>query len=169
MDSYPRISLDQWRALVAVVDAGGYAQAALEMNKSQSSITYAVQAIESLLDVKAFEIRGRKAHLTPLGQMLYRRARLLLSEAGTIEHAARTLAAGWESEIRIAAEIIFPTRLLLHCLDLFGRESPQTRIEVIESVLGGTPEAITAGQADIAITPTIPVGFLGEPLVELRM
>ena len=30
----------------------------------------AVQKIESLLDVKAFEIQGRKAILTPTGQML---------------------------------------------------------------------------------------------------
>src|SRR4029077_8189260 len=67
--SPPRITLDQWAALVAVVDAGGYAQAAEQLHKSQSSVTYAVQQLESLLDVKAFEIQGRKAVLKAAGKM----------------------------------------------------------------------------------------------------
>ena len=50
----PRISLEQWRALLAVVDAGGYAQAAERLHKSQSAVTYAVQRLESVLGVKAF-------------------------------------------------------------------------------------------------------------------
>ena len=72
----PQITLEQWRTLIAVVDAGGYAQAAEILHKSQSAVTYSVQKIESLLNVKAFEIQGRKAQLTPTGQMLYRREAL---------------------------------------------------------------------------------------------
>ena len=164
----PRISLEQWRALIAVVEAGGYAQAAKKLSKSQSSITYAVQKLQSLLGVRAFSIEGRKAVLPPTGRLLYRRACALMAEAGSLERSARALSAGWEAEIRLAAEIIFPTWLLLRCLDRFGAESPQTRIELIESVMGGTPEALLQGQADIAISPTVPVGFLGDPLMRLR-
>src|ERR1700690_1967895 len=98
----PHISLEQWRALIAVVYAGGYAQAAETLHKSQSAVTYAVQKLEAVLAVKAFEIHGRKAVLTPTGQLLYRRARALLDEAGGIEKAARSLAAGFEPEIRLA-------------------------------------------------------------------
>ena len=154
---------------MAVVDAGGYAQAAEALHKSQSSVTYAVQKLESLLGVKAFEIRGRKAILTPTGQLLYRRARALLDEAGGLEKAARTLSAGWEAELRVAMEIIFPTWLMLRCLDRFAAEAPHTQIELIESVLGGTPEALLQGQADLAISGLIPPGFLGEPLMRMRV
>ena len=52
----PRITLEQWRCLVAVVDYGGYAQAAEQLNKSQSSVTYAVQKLQWLLKVRGFEI-----------------------------------------------------------------------------------------------------------------
>ncbi|MGH8676412.1 MAG: LysR family transcriptional regulator [Burkholderiales bacterium] len=168
MESTPHISLEQWRALVAVVDAGSYAKAAEALHKSQSSLTYSVQKLESLLGVKAFEIRGRKANLTPTGRLLYRRARNLLEEATGIERAARKLSAGWEPEIGIAVEIVFPVWLLLDCLDKFGLESPHTHIEVIESVLGGTSEALLQGQADLAITARIPEGFAGDPLMRLR-
>src|SRR5438067_8506934 len=141
----PRITLEQWQALVAVVDAGGYAQAAERLHKSQSSVTYLVQKLESLLDVKAFEIQGRKAVLTPSGQLLYRRARVLLDEAASLEKAAKSASVGWEAEIRIAAEMIFPAWVLLQCFDQLNAESPHTRIEYYETVIAGTNEALLTG------------------------
>ena len=97
-----------------------------------------------------------------------RRARALLEEAGELEQVGRTLSAGWEAEIGIAAEIVFPSWLLLDCLARFGAESPHTRIEVVESVLGGTPEALVRRQVDLAISGMVPPGFLGDPLMRLR-
>ncbi|MBN9428104.1 MAG: LysR family transcriptional regulator [Burkholderiales bacterium] len=164
----PHITLEQWRALTAVVEAGGYAGAARLLHKTQSSVTYAVQKLQALLDVQAFEIRGRKAVLTPTGELLYRRARHLLEEAGGLEAAARRLSAGWEAEIRLAVELIFPSWLLLQCLDRFGLESPHTRIELHESVLAGTSEALRDKRVELAIAGSVPPGFAGEPLMQLR-
>lgn len=169
MSNSPQISLDQWRALIAVVDAGGYAQAAQALYKSQSAVSYAVQKIETQLELKVFELQGRRAQLTPTGQMLYRRAQALVAEAGDLEQAAHRLSAGWEAEIHLAAEILFPTRVLLDCLARFGEESPRTRIEVSESVLSGTAEALLKGQADLAIGPQIPPGFLGDLLLDVEV
>lgn len=169
MTGIPYITLEQWRALIAVVEGGGYGQAAEILHKSQSSVTYAVQKLESLLGVKAFEIAGRKAILTPTGELLYRRARALLDEASGLERAARCVSAGWEAEIRLAVEILFPTPLLLKCLARFGDESAHTRVELIESVLGGTPEALLQGKVDIAVSPRVPPGFLGDSLMRLRV
>ena len=168
MAENPHISLEQWRALMSVVEAGGYAQAAAALHKSQSSVTYAVQKLESLLGVKAFEVKGRKANLTPTGQLLYRRARALLDEAVELERAAKTLSSGWEAEIRLAVEIIFPAWLLFHCLDRFGAESPNTRIEIFETVIGGASDALLEKKVDLAITPLLPPGFLGESLMRMR-
>jgi len=162
------ISLEQWRALVAVVDSGSYARAAEALSKTQSSVTYAVQKLESLLGVKAFELSGRKARLTPVGELLVRRARALLDEASAIERSARRLSAGWEPEISLAAEIVFPRWLLFESLERFALESPHTRIEVIESVLGGTQEALTQRQVDFAVAGMVPPGFVGDPLLRLR-
>lgn len=166
--SAPRITLEQWRCLVAVVDHGGYSQAAEKLHKSQSSVTYAVQKLESALKVHAFEIQGRKAVLTSTGQMLYRRARALLDDASGLERAARKVSAGWEAEIAIAAEVLFPAWLMLDCLNRFGEESPQTRIELFETVIDGTREAILSGAVDLAISPRIPPGFNGEALSAVR-
>jgi DNA-binding transcriptional LysR family regulator len=164
----PRITLEQWQALVAVVDSGSYAKAAEALHKSQSTLTYAVQKLESLLGVKAFEIHGRKAVLTPTGELLQRRARVLLDEARGLEAASRRVSAGWEAELTVAADILFPYWLLLRCFDRFGSESPHTRIELIESVLAGTTDAVVSGRANLAISARIPPGYVGDPLVRLR-
>jgi DNA-binding transcriptional LysR family regulator len=168
MAANPRISLEHWRSLLAVVDANGYAQAAAALHKSQSAVTYAVQKMETLLGVKIFEVIGRKAHLTPTGEVLYRRAKALLDEAGALEQAAGTLAAGWEPELRLSVEIIFPTWLLLRCFARFAEERPQTRIELYESVLSGTEEALLQRKVDLAIGSQVPAGFIGDPLMHLR-
>jgi DNA-binding transcriptional LysR family regulator len=162
------VTLEQWKALISVVDSGGYERAAEALKKSQSSVTYAVQKLQSELGVKAFEVKGRKAVLTPTGQFLYRRARALVDEAEATERAAKKLSAGWEAEIGLAVDVAFPVWLALGCLAKFGAESPHTRIELIESVLGGTSEALLKGQAQIAISGIVPPGFLGEKLLMVR-
>ncbi len=168
MLAHPRITLEHWRSLLAVVDAGGYAQAALLLHKSQSTVTYAVQKMEAMLGVKIFEVTGRKAHLTPTGEVLYRRARALLDEASALEGAAGSLAAGWEAELRLSVEIIFPTWLLLECFERFAEERPEIRLELYESVLSGTEEALLQRRAELAICSQVPPGFAGDSLMRLR-
>jgi len=168
LGSHPRISLEQWRSLAAVVEAGGYAQAAEALHKSQSSLTYAVQKLESTLGVHLFEIKGRKAVLTTVGEGLYRRARVLLDDASALERQARKATACWEAEISIAVEVLFPAWMMFTCLSRFGEESPDTRIEWYETVRDGTQEAIRERKVDIAISAVIPTGMSGQPLLPVK-
>jgi DNA-binding transcriptional LysR family regulator len=168
MAANPRISLEQWRAFVAVVEAGGYSQAAAALHKSQSALTYAVRRLEELLGVKAFEIKGRKAVLTDTGHTLYLRGRQLLDEAMGVERAAGSAAKGWETEIAIAVEIIFPSWLLVDALGRFAEKAPHTRVEVFESVVSGAPDALREGRVDLALTPRVPSGFAGELIARMR-
>jgi DNA-binding transcriptional LysR family regulator len=166
--SNPKISLEQWRALVAVVEAGGYAQAAKAVHKTQSSVSYAVQKIEQLLDLHLFEKQGRKAVLTPAGELLYRRSKNLLERADALERGAAELGADWDPELRLAVDIVFPTWVLLHSLQRFGDERPRTRVQLFETVLGGTDEALYERAVDLAISTHVPQGFTGDPLLRLR-
>jgi DNA-binding transcriptional LysR family regulator len=166
--SNPKISLEQWRALVAVVEAGGYAQAAKAVHKTQSSVSYAVQKIEQLLDLRLFEKQGRKAVLTPAGELLYRRSKNLLERADALERGAAELGADWDPELRLAVDIVYPTWVLLHSLQRFGEERPRTRVQLFETVLGGTDEALYERAVDLAISTHVPQGFSGDPLLRLR-
>lgn len=162
------IPITHWQALIAVVDHGGYAQAAEALGKSQSSISYATQRLEDQLGLRVFRQEGRRAVPTPAGQILLQRARLLVEHAQSLESSARQLALGREALLRIAVDALFPDWLLLQALALFSTDCAATRIEVLETVLSGTDDALLRREADLVITPRIPQGFSGEPLLQVR-
>ena len=81
----PKVTLDQWRALHSVIDYGGFAQAAAQLHRSQSSVSYAVNRLQEQLGIKLLHIEGRKAVLSEAGKVLLQRSRQLLSDASAIE------------------------------------------------------------------------------------
>ena len=164
----PRVALDQWCAFIAVVEYGGYAQAAEQIHKTQSSISYAVQKIEQLLDIKLFAKQGRRALLTPAGEVLYRRALSVVDRAQAMERGAASLGQGWEPKLGLAVEIIYPTWALLHSLQRFADQQPQTRIQLYETVLGGTDESLFQRKVELALSTSVPQGFSGDTLMRLR-
>ncbi len=163
-----KVSLEQWRALIAVVDAGSYAAAAEALDKSQSAVSYAIQKLETALDIRVFRLEGRRAVLTEAGEILYRRAHALVEEASRLETSAESLSRGVEAQLYIAVDAIFPMWLLLQCLDRFASEFPEIRVELLETVLSGTDETLLQHQVDLAITPRVPPGFIGDALMRAR-
>jgi DNA-binding transcriptional LysR family regulator len=58
--------------------------------------------------------------------------------------------------------------LLFDCLAALNGESPNTRVDLTESVLGHRTDTLTRGDADLAIFSSVPPGFLGKPLMRVR-
>lgn len=164
----PKSTLEQWRILQAVVDAGGYAQAADLLNKSQSSLNHAVAKLQSQLGVELLEVIGRKAQLTPAGEVMLRRSRILTQQIEDLELLADNLDKGWEPEIRIATELAYPKPFLYQALQAFYPISRGSRVQIIDTVLTGTSEIITQKKADLVITGVVPKGYLSEPLYVTR-
>jgi DNA-binding transcriptional LysR family regulator len=162
----PRTSPDQWVALAAVVDHGGYAGAGEALHRSASALNYQVQRLQETLGVRLLEVEGRKARLTPHGEALLRRARGLLGELDAIEAFAASLRAGFEPALRLVVDAAYPRSRLLAALAELQGACPQTRVELADAVLSGAEEAVQDGIADVAITPRVPRGFLGDWLYE---
>lgn len=165
----PRISLEQWAAFKAVIDEGSFAKAAEVLNKSQSSVSYTLSKMEELLPTPVLEQEGRKAVLTEAGKVLYRQASNLLKEAGNVELSALLLAKGWEPEVTVAVDLLVDLDPLLRALAAFSKESPSTRIVILETTLSGTDEALLERRADIILSPKVPPGFLGKPIGMVEM
>ncbi|WP_298772428.1 LysR family transcriptional regulator [uncultured Shewanella sp.] len=161
-------TLEQWRILQAVVDFGGYAQAAEQLNKSQSSLNHAVGKLQQQLGVALLEVQGRKAQLTPNGEVLLRHSRTITQSVNHLENLASNLQQGWEPELTIAREIIYPMDSLIGALDAFLPQSQGTRVTILDSVITGTKEHINNQSVDIAISGgTPPKGYLAEPLCDI--
>lgn len=163
-----KTSLEQWRMFKAVADAGGFNRAASVIHKSQSSIHRAVTNLEQALNVKLFEVEGRKILLTEAGKLMLRRGQYLLNETSRIEAVAESLSSGVESELRIAVDGAIPQRFVFRALDKVSSLYPQISIDIIDTVLSGSNELITAGEADIGLSPIPLQGSLNEEICRIQ-
>ena len=162
------VSLKQWRILHAVIDCGGFAEAAKHLHLSQSAISYTIAKLQEQLDVQLLKIEGRKAHLTTAGRALLDRSRRVLKEAIELEVFARHLGQGWVSEVRLAVDQNCPSQILMHALRKFGALGVDTHVRLTELSMQRTEEVLRDLSVDLAISPRVPMGFLGEPLLEVE-
>jgi DNA-binding transcriptional LysR family regulator len=162
-----KTSLEQWAVLAAVIDHGGFAQAAAALNRSQSAVSYAVARLQEALDVPLLATQGRKAVLTGHGQVLLKRSRALLADLGKLELLARSLKQGWEPELQLVVDAAFPRERLLNIVAELQQLCPNTQMQLSDAVLSGAEDAIVDGTADVVITTRVPQGHLGEWLLDV--
>jgi len=164
----PRVSLDQWRAFHAVVDFGGFAQAAKGLHRSQSAISYTVTKLQQQLGVTLLEIEGRKAQLTEIGAVLLRNSRHLLRQALELEQFTDSLKQGWEASIHIVVDNMFPSDIIMQALNQFKPLSYGCEVNLTETILAGAEDAIEENKADIIITSRIPNDVLGDQILDVE-
>ncbi len=164
-----RSSIDQWRVLAAVIDEGGFAQAAARLHRSQSAISYAMAQLQEGLGVQLLEIKGRRAELTPTGVALLRRSRAIVDQFARLEGLARAIDSGWETELRLVVDAAYPQTRLLGILGELRAGCPHTTISLADAVLSGAEEAISEGTGDVVVTTRVPNGFLGDWLMDVTM
>lgn len=163
-----KTSIEQWAVLAAVVDAGGFAQAAQSLHRSQSAVSYAVARLQESLGLPLLAVEGRKSVLTPHGRTLLNRARPLLKDLKTLEQLARSLRQGWEPELSLVVDAAFPRASLLRIIAELQNTCPSTQLQLADAVLSGAEEAIVAGSADVVVTSRVPPGFLGDWLLDVQ-
>jgi DNA-binding transcriptional LysR family regulator len=163
----PKTTLEQWSVLAAVVDHGGFAQAAAALHRSQSAVSYSVARLQEALDVPLLVIEGRKAVLTTHGKVLLKRSRALLTDLGKLEFLARNLKQGWEPELRLVVDAAFPRERLLKIIAELQRLCPNTQLQLSDAVLSGAEDAIVDGTADVVVSTRVPQGYLGEWLLDV--
>ena len=162
-----KTSVEQWAVLAAVVDTGGFAQAAQALNRSQSAVSYAVARLQESLGLPLLAVEGRKSVLTPEGHTLLTRARTLVKDLDLLEQLAKSLKQGWEPELNLAVDAAFPRSRLLDIIAELQLSCPSTQIQLADVVLSGAEDAITQGTADVVVTSRVPPGFLGDWLQDV--
>lgn len=145
------LNLDSLVVLDAIARSHSFAAAAEELHRVPSSVTYAIQKLESNLDVTLFDRKGHKAQLTPAGEALLIEGRHLLGMADSIERTIKRVETGWEAEFRIAVSDLLPYQKVLDLCDDFYQVAPDTRIKLTTEVLAGSWDALISGRADFVL------------------
>lgn len=163
-----KTTLEQWRMFKAVVDCGGFSQAAASVHKSQSTVHHAVHKLEEVLGIQLFEVQGRKAFLTPHGELILKRGSFLLEEVARIESVANSLSSGVETQLTIAIDEAFPQQTVYQVLDSVSKKFPLLHIDIIETILSGCNELVEQGTADLGLSPIAMPNGLNEEICQIE-
>lgn len=146
---------DALAMLQNIAASGSFAAAARASNMVPSALTYRVRQIEDALDVLLFDRSSRQARLTEAGAELLRESGRLLADIDAVANRVKRVATGWEPQFTIAVDSIIDRVTVMELCDAFFKLNPPTRLKLRDETLSGTLEALTSGQADLALGVTI--------------
>lgn len=135
----------------AVHRTGSMAAAARELGVVPSALTYRIRQVEDALDVLLFDRSSRQAKLTEAGKELLRDGTRLLVELDAMANRIKRVATGWEPQLTLAVDSVISRTTVMELCEAFFALAPPTRLRIREEALSGTLEALSSGQADLAI------------------
>jgi molybdate transport repressor ModE-like protein len=142
---------DTIELIEAVHRTGSMAAAARELGVVPSALTYRIRQVEDALDVLLFDRSSRQAKLTEAGKELLREGTRLLVELDAMANRVKRVATGWEPQLTLAVDSVISRTTVMELCEAFFALEPPTRLRIREEALSGTLEALTSGQADLAI------------------
>ena len=147
-----QIKLFQLRAFVTVADSGSFGKAALELDMTQSAISYAIGGLEEKLGVVLFS-RGRKgAALTPVGQEMLNSARQILLNLDQLVQVAEKSRGLETGRVRVAAIRSLATHWLPQVIAVFKKQHPKIAVTITRCVNHGkVQENLEGGLADVGL------------------
>lgn len=149
---------DALAMLETIAKAGSFAAAARAMLMVPSALTYRVRQIEDALDVLLFDRSSRQARLTEAGEELLREGGRLLADIDAVANRIKRVATGWEPQFTIAVDSIIVRATIMELCESFFALNPPTSLKLRGETLSGTLEALTSGQADLALGVVVQAG-----------
>jgi DNA-binding transcriptional LysR family regulator len=164
-----KTTVEEWEILQAVAQLGGFAPAAQQLNRSQSTISYAIARLQDRLGIKLLELKGRKAHLTEAGRVLLADAEPHLAGFHQLEHRARSLSSGGESEIRLSVDSIYPNDRLFAALFEFTRRFPYVHPKLRQATSLSSEAEFSAHGAHLCIAALMSRDFYAKSILEIKL
>jgi len=162
-------TLDAWEILQTVVQLGGFAPAAEKLNRSQSTISYAIARLQEQLGVRLFEIHGRKAQLTEAGRVLLADVEPHLVGFHQLEERARLMASGGASEVSLSVDTMFPDDRLFAALASFARRYPHVRPRLRQGTFLSADAEFSLHNAQLCVTGLMSRELCVKPILVIEM
>jgi DNA-binding transcriptional LysR family regulator len=162
-------TLDAWEIFQTVVQLGGFAPAAERLNRSQSTISYAIGRLQQQLGVRLFEIHGRKAQLTEAGRVLLADAEPYLAGFRQLEERAHLMASGGASEVRLSMDSLFPDDRLFASLASFSRSFPHVKTKLRQGTFLSADTEFSLHNAQLCVTGLMSREMFVKPILVIEM
>ncbi|MGL5698773.1 MAG: LysR family transcriptional regulator [Kluyvera sp.] len=146
-----KTTLEQWALLEKVVELGSFAKAAEDTHRSQSSVSYNLSLLQERLGVALLVPEGRRAVLTPAGELLLSQVKPLLKAFAWVESRATTLREGMRTQLDLVVDTIFPRERLFAILRQFQQHYPQTQVRLTEVLENAPHDDAIHAEADVMV------------------
>lgn len=152
------MDLRQLRYFLAIAEAGSIAQAARNLFVTQPTLVVSLKKLEANLQTSLFH-RGSTSHyqLTPAGQLLYERGRVLSDNLEELETTIRHMGVKEHQELRIGITVLFAMQFM-QSISSFIENHPAIDVTLIQ---GGSREL-----QGLLAKGDIDVGLLSFPIYE---
>ncbi|MGV3523246.1 MAG: LysR family transcriptional regulator [Candidatus Sericytochromatia bacterium] len=145
------ITFTQLEMLVAIVDAGSFSEAALQIHMTQSALSHAMSKLESQLGVQLL-LRSRKGlSLTPIGLDVLSIARETLTQVRQIETLAEQEQNLLRGRLRMGHVHPLNSVLMAGVLNQFYKQFPDVDLQLYEAGADELPEWLRLGIVDLGL------------------
>lgn len=120
----------QMQYFIAIVKNHSFTQAAVDCNISQSAISQQMKELESRLDVKLLNRKGRSFEVTEAGQYFYTHSQDILANVDQLVKNTIKIEKNDEAELRVGYLRSFGTAEFLQTVSKFTQEFPKVKIKI---------------------------------------
>ncbi len=145
------IDLAQLRTFVAVAEEQHLTRAAERLHISQSAASAHVRAVEEALDNQLFVRTNRNLELTPAGELLLRKARLLLNEAVLFSAFARELRGKTQGQLAVGSSSDLSANRLGEVISELRILHPLVNVDLRVRPSSGTRQGLKSGELDVGV------------------
>lgn len=146
------ITFKQLEALYWVARLGGFSQAALKLNTTQSAVSKRIQEMERLFDTELFDRSYRTARLTEKGEAMLTTAKRLLEQRDlAMEEFSRPDIIS--RRLRIGVTELTAMTWLPRLVQLIRNNYPKVLIEPVVDMTIRLKERLMGDQVDLIIVP----------------
>ncbi len=144
------VTIRQLEYLVALADTENFGRAAEQCFVTQPALSAQIAQLEKTLDIELIE-RGRKATLTPAGEVAVARARDLLADLRRLRDETTTFQGPLVGRIRLGALPTIAPFLLPRAMPSLRRDYPRLRIDLREAPARDLVPALHSGDLDVLL------------------
>ena len=148
--------LTQLERFLAIAHHGSFRAAADALGLTQPTLSWSIRQLEEAVGAPLFERIARGARLTPLGEKLLPRARLIISEGERATHELNVFKQQSDAFLAFGVAPMFVNSIFPVAIAATLARVPGLKVRVTEAY---SPELVTALQ-----TGKVDIAFAGEPL-----
>lgn len=144
-------TLDQLRALIAVIEEGSFSAAARKLHRVQSAVSTSMANLETQLGIPLWDRSSKVARLTEQGQAVLAAARKVCTEVDALRKLAAGMVLGLEAQVSLCVDILFPVTALVDLCERFCQEFPSVDLRVDTQTMTGVSARVIDGSATIGV------------------